>query len=104
MAYNLRRRTIRLELLDETQEVPSEDEEAQESEMSENGGVSGHNYEDSDATDASSKSDVEMEDAILDKRLLESGARGRPCSTLKGKSGFQWKFWSQAPGDGRALL
>ena len=51
MAYNLRRRTIRQELLDETQEVPSEDEEAQESEGSESGGVSGHESEYSDATD-----------------------------------------------------
>ena len=91
MAYNHRRRTIRQELLDETHDVPSEDEEAQESEGSENGGVSGPNPKDYDATDASSESDVEMEDATLDKRLLESGARGRPCSTLKGKDHFKWK-------------
>lgn len=84
MAYNLQSRTFRQELLDETQEVPSEDEKVQESKGSENGGVSGHNSENS-----SSESDVEMEDTTLDKRLLESGARGRPCSTLKGKNGFK---------------
>ena len=91
MAYNLRGRTIRQELVDETQEVPSQDEEAQESEGSESGVVSGHESEYSDATDASSELDMDMEDATLDKRLLESRARGRPSSTLKGKDGFKWK-------------
>ncbi|KAL3265898.1 hypothetical protein HHI36_010088 [Cryptolaemus montrouzieri] len=32
-----------------------------------------------------------MENATLDKRLLESRARGRPSSTSKGKDGFKWK-------------
>ncbi|XP_056643529.1 uncharacterized protein LOC130449612 [Diorhabda sublineata] len=90
MAYNLRRRTIRQELLDEMQEVPSEDEEAQGSGESENEGVSEHESEYSYATDASSELDSDMEDATLDKRLLEARARGRPTSTLKGKDGFKW--------------
>ncbi|KAL3283104.1 hypothetical protein HHI36_006263 [Cryptolaemus montrouzieri] len=91
MAYNLRRRTIRQELLDETSEVFFEDEEAQENEESESGEVCGHESEYSDATDASSGSDEDMENATLDKRLLESRARGRPSSTAKGKDGFKWK-------------
>lgn len=66
MAHNLRRRMIRQELLDETQEVPAQDEEAQESEGSESVRVSGHDSEYSDATDASSESDVDG-DATLDK-------------------------------------
>ncbi|KAL3284040.1 hypothetical protein HHI36_018210 [Cryptolaemus montrouzieri] len=68
-----------------------EDEEAQENEESESGEVCGHESEYSDATDASSGSDEDMENATLDKRLLESRARGRPSSTSKGKDGFKWK-------------
>ncbi|KAL3271740.1 hypothetical protein HHI36_022210 [Cryptolaemus montrouzieri] len=72
-------------------EVFFEDEEAQENEESESEKVCGHESEYSDATNASSGSDEDMENATLDKLLLESRARGRPSSTSKGKDGFKWK-------------
>ncbi|KAK0159471.1 hypothetical protein PV327_011101 [Microctonus hyperodae] len=61
MTYNLRRRPFRQDLLDETAEVPAvveEDEENGRSESEENS-----ECEYSDATDATSESDMNMDDA-----------------------------------------
>ena len=88
MAYNLRPRTIRQELLDDAQESCSEEQdvECHEDETEE---VSSRcsNYSDASSAD----SDIDMEDASLEQRLLDSRARGRPSSTLRGKNGFKWR-------------
>lgn len=87
MAYSLRSRTVRAESLPEPEpllnETNSEEEIEPEREESE--------YENSSSSSSGSDgSDVDMEDATLDQRFLNSAARGRPSSKLKGKNGFVW--------------
>lgn len=86
MAYNFRARTIRDALLEEIGDNEavggnaSESEEEPLSEMSE-----GSEYEVSDSDDA-----MEVEDATINKRIVESRARGRPQTKLRGKNGYVW--------------
>lgn len=94
MAYNLRPRTIAESLRNENDDADiiagnaseSEDNVSEQSEESEE-------YSDSDA-EADSDGDDEMamdwENASLMQRLMDSRARGRPKTQLRGKSGFVW--------------
>lgn len=89
MPYNLRGRSVRQDLLEDNNKEcdneecfggnPSDEEADHVSEMS---------AEDSEYEVSSS--DEELQNATLDKRILESRARGRPVSKLKGKNGFVW--------------
>lgn len=82
MAYNLRSRRIRDELLDEIQvEEQSESESEQRDDDDDYSGSS---------SDDEVEGDIDMEDASFNQRLLQSRARGRPCTKLKGKDGFTW--------------
>jgi len=85
MAYNLRSRSICEELLSDVEE----DIEEQASEEIGRGDESDSSYSGS-SEESSSGDDIEMEDVSLNERLLQSAARGRPCSKLKGKNGFTW--------------
>lgn len=86
MAYNLRSRTIREELLDdEEEEVNQQSDE----EVDNGNNDSGSDYSTS-AVESDSDGDIDMENASLNARLNESRARGRPTSKLYGKDKFVW--------------
>jgi len=90
MACNLRSRTLRQELLDEDR-----DESVVENFVDVNVDDDSHNsdreYSASECIfQSDSEMELELEEASLDQRLLESRARGRPVTKLKGKNGFSW--------------
>lgn len=77
MADNLRSRLIRDELF-------------HEKELEEQSGSESEYVQEEDSSVTSEEDDVDMEDASLNERLLQSRARGRPSTKLKGKNGFLW--------------
>lgn len=83
MAYNLRPRRIR-DLLLEEPDIEAIGEKASDDEVDH---VSEEECSDSEISSKSndSETDMEVEDATANARTLESRARGRPASTLKGK-------------------
>jgi len=90
MSYNLRSRSI-IELLrndDETEEILDENNSEMEDHVSEES----EEYDiDSDGNEYSEdEMECELENASLAQRLMNSRARGRPITKLKGKNGFVW--------------
>lgn len=84
MAYSLRPRSMRNQLL----ENPESDEEVVEQSdeifsSSDNEGISC-------SSEAEDNEDVEMENPCLNARANQSRARGRPVTKLRGKNGFVW--------------
>lgn len=94
MAYNLRSRSIAETLRNEEDndeilggsDSESEDNVSEQEEESDEYCVSG------DGSDEDGDDDMAMEweNASLMQRLLESAARGRPRTQLRGKDGFVW--------------
>lgn len=94
MSYNLRSRTL-AEALRAQEESEDEDGfDGEGSEIEDNISSGGEESDYQNDTDPESDSDVEMasdlEDTSLEQRLLNSRARGRPTSKLRGKNGFEW--------------
>lgn len=85
MAYNLRSRTFRQEMVDND----CYDGVAERMSDAEVDDGSGSEYSESESS-SSSVSAMELEDAAADQHILGSRARGRPTTKLKGKNGFSW--------------
>lgn len=85
MAYNLRPRCIRDELL---QNAESDEEIVEQSDAV----ISSSDSEGFSCASAAEETDedIEMEDVSLNERLNQSRARGRPATKLRGKNGFVW--------------
>ena len=79
MAYNLRNRPIGKQLQDADEECDGFDDVVSDNEIDH---VSKFSASESDSS-SSDYSDIET--ATLDKRILESRARGRPSTKLRGK-------------------
>lgn len=90
MAYSLRPRRVRDLLLEEPEPEaidgePSDDEFDHVSEEDEECSDYGESDEGTD-----SDMEMEVEDATADARTLQSRARGRPTSKVRGKNGYVW--------------
>lgn len=88
MAYNLRSKRIRDELLEAEENTVSFGGNASESEDDHVSEQSASEYE---VSGSESEMDEDLENSSLAQRLLQSRARGRPISTLRGKNGYVWK-------------
>ncbi|XP_058810117.1 uncharacterized protein LOC131675225 [Phymastichus coffea] len=93
MAYNLRTRRIREELLEEDG-IEDTNDSTTCSNATSGTGTSPSNLDDSADEDFSendsSDSDSDVENVSLAERLSEQRARRRPTTKLKGKNGFVW--------------
>lgn len=88
MAYNLRPRVLREQLLfDDANEEEIESNSEDEVQSSEN------SSDDSSYHDSEEEMEVDMEEPSNNKRLLdarENPKRGRPQTKFYGKDGFEW--------------
>ena len=90
MAYKLRNRGIINSLIEDDENATCFDGNESEEEDIVSEQSEGSEYAASSDSDEEMADDENVEDASLYERLLDSRARGRPVTKLRGKNGFVW--------------